>query len=325
MIWISDHDVATILKSAGVIKVVELVEAGLTEVTSGSLIEAPVTRLNAAEHTANYTIFPAYSRERALTTVKVLSGVERNPENGAPMIDAVIIAIDAMSGAILAVMDGRRITAMRTAATTAIALHRLIPETARSLGIIGTGVQGRAHAQVLSAAIPDLHLSIASANGDTNRARVLADETSTELGRQIGTSTCDEIAEGADAIIVASLAKAPLVGLSTKPDVVIASVGHFVPGATEIDPSLVATATVIVSDHPERFRRQWRAHSSILGDALDRLTSLEALVASQAIPSGSGRSIFLSDGRSFEDCVVAGYVLQQAEQQGIGTRLRDTR
>jgi len=323
MIWIDDQAVASILDSAAAIKVVDLVEAGLAEVAAGTLVEAPVTRLDAKEHAANYTVFPAYSRERSLATVKVLSGVERNPEYGVPMIDAVIVVMDAKTGIMRAVMDARRTTALRTAAATAIALRRLLPDSAKSLGIIGTGIQGWAHAQIISAILPDLHLSVASASGNADRARNLASKASLDLGRPIASSTCDEIESTADAIVVASLANAPLIGEACKPDAVIASVGHFLPGATEIDPRLVANAARIVSDLPERFRRHWQAHGSILGDALERLTSLEDLVASQPTPSGSGRSVFLSDGRSFEDCVVAGYVLQQAELRGIGTRLRD--
>ena len=146
MIWISGQDVALILDSAAGSKVVDLVEAGLADVGAGTLVEAPITQLDAKEHTANYTVFPAYSRQRSLATVKVLSGVERSPEHGAPMIDAVIIVMDARSGIIRAVMDGRRITALRTAATTAIALRRLLPDGAKFLGIIRTGIQGWAHA-----------------------------------------------------------------------------------------------------------------------------------------------------------------------------------
>lgn len=323
MIWISDQDVASILDSAAAFKVVDLVETGLAEVAAGTLVEAPITRLDAKEHTANFTVFPAYSRERSLATVKVLSGVERNPEHGAPKIDAVIVVMDARSGIIRAIMDGRRITALRTAAATAIALRRLLPDTAKSLGIIGTGIQGWAHAQIISNLLPHLHLSVASASGNADRARSLADKASTELHRQIDTATCAEIEATADAIVVASLANAPLIGEKSKPNAVIASVGHFLPGATEIDPRLVATAARIVSDLPERFQRHWQVHRDILGDALDRLMSLETLVASQALILGSGRSVFLSDGRSFEDCVVAGHVLEQAEKHGIGKPLRE--
>lgn len=69
---------------------------------------------------------------------------------------AVIKLLRRSTGEPLAVMDGRLITEMRTAAVSAVALDALGSAQVRSLGILGSGVQARAHLQALRLVRPSL-------------------------------------------------------------------------------------------------------------------------------------------------------------------------
>ncbi len=63
---------------------------------------------------------------------------------------ATITLLDRSTGQPLAVMDGRLITEMRTAAVSAVAIDHLAPEESKILGILGSGVQARAHLRALA-------------------------------------------------------------------------------------------------------------------------------------------------------------------------------
>src|SRR3954471_8157879 len=81
--------------------------------------------------------------------VKVVTVFEANVSKGLPSHLATIALYDAETGACLALMDGTYITAIRTSAAAAVAAERLAREDARTLAIVGAGVQGEHHLKTL--------------------------------------------------------------------------------------------------------------------------------------------------------------------------------
>lgn len=77
--------------------------------------------------------------------VKWVSGYPDNPAKGLPSIVAILVLNDASTGIPIAVMDATWITAVRTAAASAVAVKHLVSPSVETLGIIGLGVQGRTH------------------------------------------------------------------------------------------------------------------------------------------------------------------------------------
>ncbi|MEM1612585.1 MAG: ornithine cyclodeaminase family protein [Desulfurococcaceae archaeon] len=88
---------------------------------------------------------PAYVGEVDVVGVKWVSGYLGNPARGLPYINAILILNDPETGLPVAVMDATWITAVRTAAASAVAVKYMASPGAESLGIVGLGVQGRTH------------------------------------------------------------------------------------------------------------------------------------------------------------------------------------
>ena len=89
---------------------------------------------------------PAYiGGEVDVAGVKWVAGYPDNPARGLPSIIAILVLNDASTGVPVAVMDATWITAVRTAAASAVAAKYLARPSAENLGIIGLGVQGRTH------------------------------------------------------------------------------------------------------------------------------------------------------------------------------------
>lgn len=99
---------------------------------------------------------PAFVPGRGAAGIKWVSGYPSNPQKGLPYISGVLILNDPDTGVPIAVMDCAWITAMRTAAASALAARYLAKGESRVLAICGCGVQGRSHLEALSIVLPGL-------------------------------------------------------------------------------------------------------------------------------------------------------------------------
>jgi ornithine cyclodeaminase/alanine dehydrogenase-like protein (mu-crystallin family) len=87
-----------------------------------------------------FLLMPCITDEYWVT--KLVSFCPGNKATGLPSIYGTVVLNDTKTGEPLAIMDGSAITAMRTAAVSAVGIRHLSPTDSHSLGIIGTGTQG---------------------------------------------------------------------------------------------------------------------------------------------------------------------------------------
>jgi ornithine cyclodeaminase/alanine dehydrogenase-like protein (mu-crystallin family) len=144
--YISEHEVRAVLTYEALIPAIR---QALIDYSAG-LVEQParmVLRRRIAEDFRNgwFAVMPVIAGD--LMGVKTVTFYPGNAELGLHTHMAVIELLCRSTGEPLAVMDGRVITEMRTAAVSAVALDALAPATATSLGILGSGVQARSHIQ----------------------------------------------------------------------------------------------------------------------------------------------------------------------------------
>ena len=161
---------------------------------------------------------PAYLPSAGLGC-KLVSLFPHNTDR--PTHQAEIVIFDPENGTPVAVMDGTYITAMRTAATAALAAHTLARADARVLAILGAGVQSRAAQEMF----PRVH--------EFSEVRVA------------GRGEFEDAVRGADVVHAATHSSAPVVLAEwLSPGTHVSSVGYNAPGS-EIDPAIVGGADVI--------------------------------------------------------------------------------
>src|SRR5215210_3304196 len=110
-----------------------------------------------------------------LLGVKWIAGFPGNSARHLPAIHGLVLLTDPTTGQPTAILDAGPITAERTAAISGIAIRRFAPETfgrPPRVGLIGAGVQGRSHVDVLGHAVPGASLTIFDRH--VNRAAALA-------------------------------------------------------------------------------------------------------------------------------------------------------
>lgn len=96
-----------------------------------------------------------------VAVVKWLTAGAR-PRPGAPELQATILATDPITGELIAALDAAYLTALRTAAVTAIAAQYLAPPDARRVAFVGAGLQARTHMDALADVLPLREATIVS-------------------------------------------------------------------------------------------------------------------------------------------------------------------
>jgi len=126
---------------------IETMERALIAFSAGRVLQ-PVRNVMTIEEGKRYLgVMPAAAEDAM--GLKLVSFYPGNAGTGVPTHMAMVLLFRAATGEPLAVMDGRLITEMRTAAVSAAVTRRLAAPQARVLALLGSGVQAAAHIEVL--------------------------------------------------------------------------------------------------------------------------------------------------------------------------------
>ena len=268
----------------------------LAALSSGRVVQPVRTVLPVAPHHGFFAVMPAYADGGALGA-KLVTFYPQNV--GIHTHHAVIVMFKAETGEPLAVMDGRLITEMRTAAASAVATQRLARADASVLAILGSGVQAGSHLAALRHVRSFKEVRVWSprnAPGFAERHRVKA------------TATAADAVRGADVVVVAVNATTPVLqGRWLAPGTHVNAIGATRPDWRELDDDLVTTARVFVDSREAALRE-----SGDVIAARSEVTEIGAVVAgtSPGRRSAEELTLFKSVGVAVEDVTAASLVLR---------------
>src|SRR5437764_940081 len=120
----------------------------------GEAVSPDKLTLPGAPGTAWTLCYAARTAPEGGVVVKVVGVAEHNPARGLPMVNGVVLATDAATGRLAAIMDGTSITTLRTASASAVAVAALATDNAAELAVIGSGVQAVAHVHAIARVRP---------------------------------------------------------------------------------------------------------------------------------------------------------------------------
>jgi ornithine cyclodeaminase/alanine dehydrogenase-like protein (mu-crystallin family) len=232
--------------------------------------------------------------------VKTVTFYPGNAEFGTPTHMAMVELLDRATGKPLAVMDGRLITEMRTAAVSAVAFEALsglhFDLAPRSLGILGSGVQARAHVKALRLVWPDM---------DEIRIWSPKQTNAETCARDVGGRAVDVVeAAAADVVLAATSATEPaLLGRWLGPDALVLAVGATGATVRELDDQVLLTSFVVA----ESRSCVERESGDVLGSGAKVRAEIGEILAGNtacAVPS-QGRVLFKSVGMAIEDLTAA--------------------
>lgn len=264
--------------------------------------------------------------ERTYFAVKTNANFPGNPrERGLPTVQGVIVLMDADDGQPLAVLDSMEVTLRRTAAATAVAARHLARPESSTATICGCGVQGRAQLRALTRVLP---LSRVHAfDLDEACAQAFARDLALELGLEVRVAA--ELAEAvgaSDVCVTCTPARqAFLLRGHVRPGTFVAGVGADHRGKHELEPQLLAAATLVV-DVLEQCALEGDLQHALAAGLMTR-ESVHAELGDVVAGKKPGRrsaeelTVFDSTGTALEDVAAAAVVYERALAAGAGLRI----
>lgn len=253
---------------------------------------------------------------------KYVNGHPRNPEQGRATVVAIGMLCDATNGYPLLVSEMTVLTALRTAATSALAARHLAPRRTPAgtavMALIGTGAQ--AEFQALAFQVECGVQTVRACDPDAGALDKFARHAAGLGLTVVRCASAAEAVDGADIVTTATAAKTRARILSdaqVPAGLHINGIGGDCPGKTELDPAILARAKVVVEYLPQSLVEgevQQTGASAVYAE-------LHELV--RGLKPGRERddevTVFDSVGFALEDFAALSLVLRLAEAAGVGT------
>jgi ornithine cyclodeaminase/alanine dehydrogenase-like protein (mu-crystallin family) len=258
--------------------------------------------------------------ESPLYSLKTVCVFPDNPQRGLDAHQGTVTLFDGETGEVRALMNASAITAIRTAAVSAVASRLLAREDARELGVLGSGVQARSHLEALRLVRDFDRVRIYSPTGA--HARALADETGAEVA-----GSAEKAVRGADVVVTATSSIAPVLERGwLKDGAHVNVVGGRPPEMRELDTATIADSAFYVdrreSAENEAFDYRDALESGAIGPGHIRGEIGEVLIgAAPGRQSPQELTVFRSLGLAVEDLAAAEYVVRRAREAGVGTEV----
>jgi len=264
--------------------------------------------------------------ERSYFAAKTNANFPKNPERfGMPTIQGTVVLADAVNGIPLAVMDSGSIAAIRTGAATGVAAKYLARKDARIATVVGCGVQGETQLAAIASVLSLERVRLVDA--DAGRAKALLERAAALGLRGEVVSDVRAAVRGSDVIVTCTPSRHAFVMRDdVAPGTFIAAVGADSQGKQEIEPALVASATLVV-DVIDQCAEIGELQHALAAGLLTR-EQVHAQLGDVIAGLRPGRTradeitMFDSSGTALQDVAAAIAVYERARVLGRGTDIK---
>ena len=310
VLFLSQQEVTGLLDASGLLDALDeafrLVAAGRVSAPPRQAARAPAGMVLAMPG-----FVPGYG-----LAAKQVAVFPENHERGLPSHLAVITLFDEETGAPLAVMDGERITAVRTGGASAVSVRLLARPDARVLAILGAGVQAAAHLEAVSRVRDIAEVRVASRTVAHASALAASDP------RARAVDSFEEAVRGADVVCCCTHSDRPVLSFAwLAPGAHVTSVG-FNGAGSELDRETVTGGHLFI-ESVDAFAPPPAGCVELQGLSREAATELGAALAGDA--PGRQRAdeitVYKSTGHASQDVVAARLVYERALERGLGRQV----
>ncbi len=295
-LYLNEEQVKKHLRMADLIPAME---KALIDFSSGKVTQPVRSVINVDPPGGFLGVMPALTPDGL--GLKAVTFYPSNAGRGIPTHMATIFLCDPETGGPLAIMDGRLITEMRTAAVSAAATKLLAPRDATILAILGSGVQAHSHVEALRLV----------RNFEEIRVWSPTKEHAERFAKEIGATatSVEQAISGADVIVTATNSKTPVLkGLWLKPGCHVNAVGACRPDWRELDDE--AMSNVVFVDSREGATKE---SGDVMLSGANIHAELGEALAGKVPPRTNETTIFKSLGMAVEDIAAAMLVYRSAK------------
>lgn len=257
--------------------------------------------------TADLLVMPAAADGWAGT--KMVAVVPGNPARGLAQVMASYTLLGPPGLMPVAVLDGAALTGLRTAAVSGLATRLAARADARSVVIVGSGVQARAHVSAMAAVLPDVRITLL-ARSTAGSDALIADVRASGLDVPIVPGD-QQALRTADVVCLCTSSATPVVALADLAEGVhVNAVGAHRPDRRELAGDAVAASRVLVGTRESALTEKGDlllAEAEGLWSRADVVADLaEAVTGAVRVREHDGdRTLFASVGHAAEDLIVA--------------------
>jgi ornithine cyclodeaminase/alanine dehydrogenase-like protein (mu-crystallin family) len=265
----------------------------------------------AAAEPAELLVMPAAADGWAGT--KTVALVPGNAARGLPRVTASYTLLGPPGLVPVAVLDGAALTELRTAAVSGLATRLAARPGSRRVAVVGTGVQGRAHAHAMVAVLGAVHLTVVGrerASADVLAARLRAELAADGAAVTVVAGTLADVRD-ADVVCLCTSSLQPVVDLiDLAPGAHVNAVGAYRPDRRELTSRAVAGSVVLVETRQAALAEKGDLLLAEQDGAWSRTAiraDLHEAASGAVIVRGDAaeRTLFASVGHAYEDLVVA--------------------
>jgi ornithine cyclodeaminase/alanine dehydrogenase-like protein (mu-crystallin family) len=284
---------------------IDAMQQALVEFSSGRVQQPVRTVLKFGPEPSLFGVMPSFAPSLPALGAKLVTVCPVNASRGLDTHQATIVMLDPETGVPHAILDGRYITEVRTAAVSAVSTRLLARHDSRVLGILGSGVQARSHYQALRLVREFTEVRAWSPNAGRLH------KFTTEIGARAMPSA-EATVHGADVVVAVTASPTPVVQSDWVSDGAhVIAVGACLPTQRELDPALVARSRLIVDSRAAALSE---AGDVVMGIAEGRWTAAHISAELGELPARNNDreiTVFKSLGLAVEDIFAAHRVLSQ--------------
>lgn len=303
---------------------IELMSGALASLARGDVFQPLRTIVRPPDARGLLGLMPAYRHgDQGAFGLKAICVFPGNPAMGKDAHQGMVILFSQETGEPLALMNASEITAIRTAAVSAVATRLLAREDAEQLGIIGAGVQARTHLVALACVRQIKRARIACRNRE--HAEQLVREMREKVPFAIeAVGSNEEAVRDADIVVLATSGQEPVIKRDWLADGAhVNGIGTHSPHSREIDTATMAAARIF-TDRRESLLNE--AGDYVLAAQEGAITpeNVVAEIGELVIGTKQGRTssseitLFKSLGLAIEDVVSAEYLFRKASAENVG-------
>ena len=300
------------------------VKAGYVQLSAGRAQVPLRTHLSIGDDDSTL-VMPFYAPdEGGALGLKVVSVFASNPPRGLPLIHALVLVVDATSGAPLALIEGSSLTAIRTGAASGAATDALARPEARVVALFGSGAQARRQLEAVCTVRPIERVLVYSLSGAEAFVAEMAGRGPIPHDVAIADSPRAALA-GADIVCAATTSRVPVFdGRDLRPGTHVNGIGSFTPEMQEIDAATVRRARVVVDSRVAALAEAGDLIIPLRAGEIDLdhiSTELGEVLAGEKPGRTSAEQItfFKSVGVAVQDAVAAQRVVRNGAALGLGS------
>ncbi len=295
-LFLNEEQVQQHLRMADLIPAME---KALIEFSAGKVTQPVRSVINVDPPGGFLGLMPAHTADGL--GLKAVTFYPSNAERGIPTHMATIFLVDPETGTPLAVMDGRLITEMRTAAVSAAATKLLASPDAKILAILGSGVQARSHVEALRLVRQFQEIRVWSPTK----------EHAEQFAKEIGATptSAEQAVRGADVVVTATSSKIPVVkGAWLKAGCHVNAIGACRPDWRELDDAALKGSVVFVDSREGAMKES----GDVILSGAEIYAELGEVLAGKVPSQANETTIFKSLGMAAEDIAAAMLVYRKS-------------